>query len=258
MSIGTLLADFRLHLGSSRIKDKAFYNCTSLTSITLGNSVESIGNSTFYGCSNLGSIIIPESVKSIGCDAFYGEFKIYCEAESKPSGWDSKWKYSHQHVVWGFQEYGTTSDGFAWYKKNDEVCIDKYTGSSKTLEIPSTINDKNVTSIGDWAFSWCTSLTSVIIPDSITSIGERAFYECNNLTSVTIGDSVTSIGDGAFYSCEYLTNLIIPNSVTSIGTFAFSYCTSLTIYCEAESKPSGWDDYWNYSNRPVVWGYTGE
>ena len=85
-----------------------------------------------------------------------------------------------------------------------------------------------VTSIGDYAFYWCTSLTSVTIPDSVTSIGERAFYNCTSLTSITIGNSVTSIGDYAFYKCTSLTSVTIGNGVTSIGGSAFRDCTSLT------------------------------
>ena len=90
-----------------------------------------------------------------------------------------------------------------------------------------TIPD-SVTSIGDSTFKGCTSLTLITIPDSVTSIGIGAFYNCTSLTSVTIPDSVTSIGIGTFYNCTKLTSVTIPDSVTSIGNWAFSNCTSLT------------------------------
>jgi hypothetical protein len=90
-----------------------------------------------------------------------------------------------------------------------------------------TIPD-SVTSIGDSAFSGCTGLTSITIPNSVTSIGSSAFSGCTGLTSVTIGSGVTHIGNGAFVNCIRLTSIVIPNSVTSIGNNAFSGCNVLT------------------------------
>ena len=96
------------------------------------------------------------------------------------------------------------------------------------IEIPNEIDDVAITIIGDCAFSGCSGLTSITIPNSVTSIGSSAFYGCTGLTSATIPDSVTSIGDYAFYNCSSLTSVTIPDSVTSIGDHAFSYCSDLT------------------------------
>ena len=82
----------------------------------------------------------------------------------------------------------------------------------------------NVVGIGDRAFSNCSSLTSITIPESVTSIGKYAFDSCSSLTSVTIPESVTSIGEDAFSGCSSLTSVTIPNSVTSIGNYAFYGC----------------------------------
>ena len=105
----------------------------------------------------------------------------------------------------------------------------KYSGS---VTIPASVLYDNktysVTYIGDYAFTGCTGLTSVTIPNSVTSIGDNAFYECSGLTSVTIPNSVTSIGWWAFRDCTGLISIEIPNSVTSIGVTAFCNCTSLT------------------------------
>ena len=94
--------------------------------------------------------------------------------------------------------------------------------------IPSELEGYQVTSIGDYAFSECTSLTSVTIPEGVTSIGNLTFYGCTNLESVTIPDSVTSIGGYTFYGCISLGSVTIPDTVTSIGNSAFQGCTSLT------------------------------
>ena len=105
----------------------------------------------------------------------------------------------------------------------------QYTGN---VVIPEKVDYNGasfaVTSIGNYAFYYCSGLTSVTIPSSVTSIGDRAFFECYSLTSVTIPSSVTSIGGSAFQNCSGLTSVTIPSSVTSIYDYAFSNCSSLT------------------------------
>ena len=124
-----------------------------------------------------------------------------------------------------------------WYNlvpkaKEAEMTKNPNGSYSGSIEIPASVtyNEVNysVTSIGEWAFSYCSGLTSVTIPNSVTSIGDYAFYQCRGLTSVTIPNSVTSIGSAAFYNCYGLTSVTIPNSVTSIGISAFSGCYGLT------------------------------
>ena len=122
----------------------------------------------------------------------------------------------------------------------------------KCSSLTSVTIGNSVTEIGERAFEYCRSLTSVTIPDSVTSIGNYAFSGCSSLTSVTIPDSVTSIGNYAFSGCSSLTSVTILDSVTSIGYEAFKGCSSLTsVYCKPTTPPMGgklmFDYYFDYN-----------
>ena len=118
--------------------------------------------------------------------------------------------------------------------RESEVELTKFNGNKPrgTFYIPATVTIDNkifsVTSIGNRAFSSCSALTSITIPNSVTSIGKSAFVYCRSLTSINIPDGVTNIGSKAFYFCSVLTSVTIPNSVTSIGEDAFWGCSNLT------------------------------
>ena len=182
----------------------AFSGCSGLTSVTIPNSVTSIDNNAFYKCSGLTSVTIPNSVTSIGQRVFEN-----CSGLTSVTIGNSV----------------TSIGGSAFYNCSGLTSV--------------TIGN-SVTSIGQRAFYDCSRLTSVTIPNSVTSIGGSAFYNCSGLTSVTIGNSVTSIGQRAFYDCSRLTSVTIPNSVTSIGDQAFCNCSELTsIYCQGTTPPRG-------------------
>ena len=193
----TSLKNVKFSIGIEKIPAFLFDNSpnlNSLTSITIPDSVTSIGNCSFRGCTGLTSITIPDSVTSIGDSAF-----------SRCTGLTS--------II--IPDSVTSIDGV-------------FSGCTGLTSI--TIPD-NVTSIGYCTFSDCTGLTSITIPDSVTSIGGYAFSGCTGLTSITIPDNVTTIGYCAFSGCTGLTNITIPDSVTSIDGSAFRGCTNLTIYC---------------------------
>ena len=138
--------------------------------------------------------------------------------------------------------------------KSYNTVADEYTGE---VAIPATVTHGGVTyrvtSIGEDAFSYCTSLASITIPEGVTSIGGDAFNNCTSLTSVTIPEGVTSIGSYAFNKCTGLTSVTIPEGVTSIGYAAFKNCTSLTSVILPEGVTSIGDDaFWGCSSLTAI------
>ena len=140
------------------------------------------------------------------------------------------------------------------FKGDNASAYDEYSG---TITIPSTANhggvEYRVTSIGYRAFSGCSSLTAIIIPNSVTSIGNYTFYSCSSLTSVTILEGVTSIGKSAFYSCSSLSTITLPEGVTSIGDDTFMYCSNLAAITIPESVTSIGDyAFYNCSSLTAI------
>ena len=117
---------------------------------------------------------------------------------------------------------------------------------SRCSSLSSVVIPNSVTSIGNYAFSRCYSLSSVVIPNSVTSIGNYAFSSCSALSSIVIPNSVTSIGNYAFGNCSALSSIVIPNSVTSIGSEAFYYCYSLSSVVIPNTVTSIGNDTFNY------------
>ncbi|MBR3826932.1 MAG: leucine-rich repeat protein [Alistipes sp.] len=215
--------------GVTSIGKEAFCNCDKLTSVTIPDSVTSIGEWAFRDCSSLTSVTIPDSVTSIGDYAFYD-----CSSLKSVTIPDSV----------------TEIGAFAFGNCTGELtlncnCLGLYGGKFSKLIIGN-----NVTSIGDYAFSWCTSLTSVTIGNGVTSIGKETFYHCTSLTSVTIPDSVTKIGERAFYDCSSLTSVYCKAATPPVGGSSMFYrnASGRKIYVptasvEAYTSAAYWSDY---------------
>ena len=274
------------------IGDSAFSYCYNLTSITIGDSVTTIGYSAFSSCENLTSIEVDSNnlyYKSVDGNLYTKDgTKLIQYAIGKIN--TSFVIPNIVTTIGDYAFYGCYS--LTSITIPDSVTIIGTYAFSNCDNLTSITIGDSVTTIGELAFSYCDNLTSIevdsnnfyyksvdgnlyskdgtifiqyangkintsfVIPGSVTTIGDYAFYSCYSLTSLTIPDSVTTIGDWAFTDCDSLTSITIPDSVTTIGDSAFSSCGKLIIYCEAASKPSGWDSSWNDSNRPVEWGYS--
>ena len=230
------------------IGDQAFYGCSGLISVSIGNSVTSIGDQAFYDCSGITSIKIPNSVTSIGGKAFRN-----CSSLTSIKIPNSVTKI--------YADTFRGCIGLTSIEIPNSVTIigsQAFRGCSRLsyVTIPNSVID-----IRGGAFQDCSGLTSVTIPNSVTSISPQAFAYCSSLTSIIvesgntrydsrdncnaiiettrnalvfgckntiIPNSVTSIDGAAFIGCSSLTSIDIPNSVTSIGDVAFYGCSSLT------------------------------
>ena len=222
------------------IGDHAFNGCTSLTNITIPNSVTSIGNYSFSGCTNLINITIPDSVTSIGDNAFYK-----CESLTDII-------IPNSVISIGYSAFSDCS-GLANIAISDSVTsigVSAFSGCISLKSIEVSDNNENYTSVDGVLFNKDASELITYpagkpndtyeIPISVKSICYSAFLLCTSLTDVIIANGVTSIGHEAFSYCTSLTSVTIPDSVTSIGHYAFSDCESLKdIYY------TGTQDEWN-------------
>ena len=216
-----------MHYGSSN--KNLYLNGELITHLTIPYDVKSIVNYAFGGCRSLTSVTIPDSVTSIRDGAFSN-----CSGLTSVTylGTIDQWV----EISFGGDLSNPLYNAHNLYI-NDELVtevnlttatkISGYAFSNCSGLTSVTIPD-SVTSIGIYAFSGCSGLTSITIPNSVTSIGESAFSSCTGLTSVTIPDSVTSIRSWVFFGCSGLTSVTIPNSVTSIDGYAFFNCSGLT------------------------------
>ena len=207
------------------IVDHAFEGCRDVTSVTIPNSVTTIGEWAFYCCTGLTSITIPSSVTDIGWYAF-----SCCSSLTSITVESGNPNYDSRNNCNALIE--TATNTLIVGCKNtvipNNVTEIRNTAFQECSDLKTILIPNSVTTIGKFAFYGCLGLTHVDIPNSVTSIGESAFNLCTNLTSVTIPYGVTTIENGAFYNCSSLTSVTIPSSVKVIGGAAFSRCLGLT------------------------------
>jgi hypothetical protein len=228
--------------GSTTING-SFYNCGSLTSVTLGDCVKSIGS--FYGCSSLPSITIPSGVTIIGDNCFG-----YCrslETINLPSGITSIGSSAFQYCAIRnitLPNAIETISSNAFYNCGNLTNINIPSGVT-TLNslfngcssLSAVTGCENVSNIVSGAFQGVSALQNFTIPSGITVINDNTFSGCTSLRNVDIPSRVTSIGANAFTNCRSMTTLIIPNSVISIGNSAFSGCSGLNSILIGRATP---------------------
>ena len=259
-----------------------FAETITIPSTYNGLPVTTIGNNALLLCRNVKHVIIPDSVTTLEDDVF--TFNLSIETIEIP---DSVLYIGIGSLPFGDNVlYNQYKDGYYLGNKNNPYHVLAWVGKQDTKEtitdfeihsntkvvhgfggfdkLTSVTIPDSVISISPHAFSGCSSIKSVVIGNSVTNIGYNAFMNCDSLESIVIPESVTTIGKEAFADCPSLTSIVIPATVTTMGRAVFynryDYYGPITVYCEAEFKPDGWDDEWDVTGTSitVIWGYKGE
>jgi hypothetical protein len=250
--------------GITTIGKRAFYGCSSLSSIMLPASLTTIEEYAFSGCNKLSSIALPVGVTTIGDSAFFlcdSLISISVDVNNKSFTAIDDVLYSRDQktlLVYPAGKQGTSytvlsgvttigKQAFYFCRSLSSISVDVnnryftaidgvlYSKDQKTLlAYPAGKQDTSyrilvgVTRIEEDTFSWCFNLSSITLPASLTTIGKRAFFTCSSLRSITLPASVTRIEDSAFSGCFRLISIMLPASLTTIGDSAFSGCSSLS------------------------------
>ena len=214
------------------IGEETFMQCSGLTSLTIGNGVTNIGYRAFRACSGLPSVSISNSVTSIGRESFFdcsGLISVMIGNGVTNIGDDAFWNCSGLTSV-------HITDIIGWCR----IEFDSYASNPLTYAHNLYLNN--------------TLLTELTIPDSVTAIKTYAFNGCSGLTSLTIGNSITSIGFMSFHNCTGLNSISIGNGVTSIGCQAFSNCSGLSsITLTALTPPQLGSGVFNSTNNCPIY-----
>ena len=259
---------FTISPGIRSIGGGAFANCHGISKIEIPEGVVSLGCYAFASCPALSSVVIPSTLEKMSTDAF-----LECKNLSSVS-------------IAEKNPYFNSIDNVVYTKDSSTLVLYPSGKRNMSFTIPS-----GVKSIGKNAMCHCSYLKKLTISKDTEQIAPSAFNYSKFIESIeveegnkayksidgslynadgseliryavgglyksfTFHDELVSIRQEAFRDSRYLTSIEIPKTITSIGSLAFMDCNELTIYCEAEEKPQGWSDSWNYSERPVIWGH---
>ncbi len=206
---------YKIPDGVTSVGKWVFSWCGALESVTLPNSVTSVGQEPFY---NIDEVRVVGSIAGFEYDATVGVKNLILEKDVIDTDINFRdLSDTLENIIVSEENTVYSSiDGVLFNKDKTELIRYPKGRKETSYKIPD-----GVTSVGKWAFSWCGALESVTLPNSVTSIGYYAFSRCASLASITIPDSVTSVGIGAFNWCSALKNVAFPNSVTSVGSNVF-------------------------------------
>lgn len=250
-----------------KIEDYTFYGCSSLVSVTVPVCLETVGQSAFYGCKKLGKFDLTESI------AERTEIKPYAFYECESLKEVKLGEKTESLGEYAFYGCSSLTD----FTVPDSVTFVGERAFSGCTNLETVSLGKGITQISDYMFQDCTALKNVVIPSAVQSVGKYAFYNCSSLSSVTFGENLVSVGDYAFYGaaglvslnfpaslvsigrysfkgCSELTSVLLTDTTKEIGAYAFFECPKATFYVEAAGVSENWDDRWNASYGPLLYG----
>ncbi len=222
------------------IESAAFYGCTGLTAIDIPNSVTRIETSAFYGCTGLTSAIIPNSVTYLGSNMFYNCSNLVSVSIGNSVATIGSDIFNNCSAL---EQITVASDNVVFDSRDNCNAIIRTSTNELIAGCNNTTIPNTVTSIGNWALSFCRGLNSLDIPNSVTSIGNYAFYYCNALTSITVlAETPPTLGSSVFNGVPKTIPLYVPN-----GCY------------EVYHNAAGWNEFINiiemYPFRFVTEGY---
>ncbi len=251
------------------IGERAF-EATAITTVTLPDSITTIGGWTFASCQQLTEVALPSGITEIPDGAFFCCIKL--GGIDLPDGLVTIGRFAFAGC-----------DGLTTLVLPDTVTTLEYGAFTVCFNLKDVTLSESLVTIEDYAFYWCYPLAEVVIPDTVETIGAWAFsgtsithmtlgksvtflgwgvFAGDPLTEIILPDTLTTITDGCFKDCRLLTSIVIPAGVTTVGNAIFENCASLTdVYCEAPEKPEGWIESWidpEAIPATVHWGYAAE
>ena len=278
-SDGFVMDEDVVHIESSAFSS-TIGNFDYLTSITIPESVTSIGQNAFKGCTSLTEITIPESVTSIGFCAFSGcenLTRVTFETGNATIGKDvfencpnltevhspslEAW-FGLAFTIHESERYYPVLSGRGLYiggeLLTEAVIPEGITGIPAYAffnydSLTGITLSKSVTSIGEYAFAGCSNLNSVAMPGCVKEIEDYAFYSCSKLTSIFLPEGLICIGSYAFRGCNHLLSITIPKSVGVIGLYAFMDCSDLTRVYFMGDAPSTFDSFYNLGSKVIAY-----
>lgn len=218
--------------------EEAFGGCIGLERVVLSKNMKKIERETFWRCENLRTVIIPEGIEELAEEAFWGAFSYKESSITLPKsvtkvGTNCFWEAKVTELIWNASTEMIYDNGCRENRALKHLVVGNsvkelgdyafaFCSGLTTVDLPESLEQ-----VGTYVFAWCDSLEEIVIPGGLKTVGKSMFYNCVSLRKVTFSEGVTTIGELAFDSCTSLATVIIPEWIKQIDELAFGWCEGL-------------------------------